>query len=297
MARMDLRHLRYFLAVAEEGHFGRAAERLHIVQPALSVQIRALEEELGATLFERSTRRVSLTDAGRLLLGEAQRTIEQAERTKALIQRAARGETGVVRIGFVGNALASARLSEHLGAFHEAWPNVVLDLHEMAPAAQHDAILAGRLDIGYCSTFGVPFDGRLGVRTVGRWPWYVALGAGHPLARQKSVDIATLAEEPFIVYAAEGEDEGQLFILRQILGKEPKVSYRMSSTLSMLALTAAGLGVALAPEPIRQIASPHVVFRELVGNVPCSDLVVISRAGSEWGPTQRYLEMLDKDAV
>ncbi|WP_225923156.1 LysR family transcriptional regulator [Pseudomonas xantholysinigenes] len=267
---------------------------MHIVQPALSVQIRALEEELGAALFERSTRRVALTDAGRLLLGEAQRTIEQAERTKSLIQRAARGETGIVRIGFVGNALASARLSEDLGAFHDAWPNVVLDLQEMMPAEQQEAILAGRLDIGYCSTFGVPFDARLAVRTLGRWPWYVALGARHPLARQPSLDVSALMDESFIVYAAEGDDEGQLAILRQILGKEPRIAHRMSSMLSMLAVTAAGLGVTLAPEPISHMTLPNVVFRELLGDVPKSDLVVITRAGGEWGPIQRYLEMLDE---
>lgn len=289
---MDLRHLRYFLAVAEEGHFGRAAERLHIVQPALSVQIRALEDELGVQLFERSTRRVELTDAGRLLVVEAQRTIDQADRTKTLIQQAARGETGVVRIGFVGNALASARLSDDLSAFHAARPNVVLDLHEMAPAAQQEAILAGDLDIGYCSTFGADFNPRLNMRTVGSWSWRVAMNARHPLTKQRSVSIAMLEDEPFIVYAAYGGDEGQLTMLRQVLGKEPRVAYRMSSMLSMLALTAAGLGLALAPEPISHISSPNVVYRKLVGKVPKADLVVISRIDREWGPIQQYLKML-----
>ncbi|HBN8626761.1 LysR family transcriptional regulator [Pseudomonas aeruginosa] len=291
---MDLRHLRYFLAIAEEGHFGRAAERLHIVQPALSTQIRALEKELGTALFERSTRKVALTEAGKLLVVEAQRTIEQAEHAKTLIQRVARGETGIVRVGFVGNALASARLSDDLRAFHEAWPNVVLDLREMTPAAQQDAILAGRLDIGYCPTFGAPFDERLAMRTVGSWPWQVVMGTQHPLTKHRSISIAMLQEEPFIVYAADGGEDGQLTILRQVLGREPRVAYRMSSTLSMLALTAAGLGVALAPDPIKHIVSPNVTCRKLAGNAPKSDLVVISRVGGEWGPIQQYLRMLDE---
>ncbi|PRF32337.1 LysR substrate-binding domain-containing protein [Burkholderia multivorans] len=294
---MDLRHLRYFLAVAEEGHFGRAAERLHIVQPALSVQIRALEDELGTALFVRSTRKVMLTDAGRMLVTEARRTLEQAERAKTLIQRAARGETGVVRIGFVGNAVATGRLSDDLTAFHAAWPDVALELHEMAPAAQQDAILAGRLDIGYCPAFGTAFDPKLSVRTVGSWTWQVVMSDRHPLAKRRTVPIAALMDEPFILYAADGDDEGQLAILRQVLGRAPRVAHKVSSTLSVLALTGAGLGVALAPAPLSRIAAPNVVYRKLGKGGPRSELVVLSRIGGEWGAVERYLAMLGERRV
>ncbi|MDS0856839.1 LysR substrate-binding domain-containing protein [Burkholderia pseudomultivorans] len=294
---MDLRHLRYFLAVAEEGHFGRAAERLHIVQPALSVQIRALEDELGTALFVRSTRKVMLTDAGRLLVTEARRTLEQAERAKTLIQRAARGETGVVRIGFVGNAVATGRLSDDLTAFHAAWPGVALELHEMAPAAQQDAILAGRLDIGYCPAFGTAFDAKLSVRTVGSWSWQVVMSERHPLAKRRTVPIAALMDEPFILYAADGDDEGQLAVLRQVLGRAPRVAHKVSSTLSVLALTGAGLGVALAPAPLSRIAAPNVVYRKLGKGGPRSELVALSRIGAEWGAVERYLAMLGERAA
>ncbi|WP_321940213.1 LysR substrate-binding domain-containing protein [Burkholderia cepacia] len=294
---MDLRHLRYFLAVAEEGHFGRAAERLHIVQPALSQQIRALEEEMGTPLFERSTRKVALTDAGRLLVIEAQRTLEQAERAKTLVQRAARGETGIVRIGFVGNAVATGRLSHDLTEFHATWPGVVLDLHEMAPAAQQDAILAGRLDIGYCPAFGVAFDAKLAVRTVGSWSWEVVMSDRHPFAKRRSVSVAALADEPFILYAADGDDEGQLAILRQVLGREPRIAHQVSSTLSVLALTGAGLGVSIAPAPLSRIAAPNVVYRKLAGDTPRSELVALSRLGAEWGAVQQYLTMLGARAA
>ncbi|MDR8728543.1 LysR substrate-binding domain-containing protein [Burkholderia pseudomultivorans] len=294
---MDLRHLRYFLAVAEEGHFGRAAERLHIVQPALSVQIRALEDELGTALFVRSTRKVMLTDAGRLLVIEARRTLEQAERAKTLIQRAARGETGLVRIGFVGNAVATGRLSDDLIAFHAAWPGVALELHEMAPAAQQDAILAGRLDIGYCPAFGTAFDAKLSVRTVGSWSWQVVMSDRHPLAKRRTVPIAALMDEPFILYAADGDDEGQLAVLRQVLGRAPRVAHKVSSTLSVLALTGAGLGVALAPAPLSRIAAPNVVYRKLGKGGPRSELVALSRIGAEWGAVERYLAMLGERAA
>ena len=125
---MDLRHLRYFLAVAEDGHFGRAAERLHIVQPALSMQIRALETELGATLFERTSRRVLLTEAGTLFRAEAERTLQQAARAKDVAQRAGRGEVGSVRIGFVGNAAAAGKLASDVSSFKLAYPQVDLEL-------------------------------------------------------------------------------------------------------------------------------------------------------------------------
>src|SRR5579871_2599117 len=115
---MDLRHLRYFLAVAEEGHFGRAARRLNIVQPALSMQIRALEEELGGPLFLRTSRRVELTEAGMLLREEARRTLDQAEHTRLTVQRSIRGETGNVRVGFAGNAVFSGKLINDLREFH-----------------------------------------------------------------------------------------------------------------------------------------------------------------------------------
>lgn len=294
---MDLRHLRYFLAVAEEGHFGRAAERLHIVQPALSAQIRALEDELGTALFERSTRKVTLTDAGRLLVIEAQRTLEQAAHAKTVVQRAVRGETGVVRIGFVGNAVATGRLSDDLTAFRATWPGVVLELHEMAPAAQQDAILTGRLDIGYCPAFGAAFDAKLTVRTVGSWSWDVVMSDRHPLAKRRSVSVAALADEPFIVYAADGDDEGQLAILRQVLGSEPRIAHKVSSTLSVLALTAAGLGLALAPEPLSRITAPNVVYRKLAARGPKSELVVINRRGGEWGAIQQYLQMFGECTV
>lgn len=290
---MELRHLRYFLAVADEGHFGRAAEKLHIVQPALSAQIRSLEAELGVTLFVRSTRKVELSDAGRILLIEARRTVEQAERAKSVMRRAARGETGVVRIGFVGNAVAAGRLSDDLLAFHAAWPDVAVELHEMASAAQMEAILAGRLDVGYCPQLGHPLAAGLRARPAGSWHWEVAMGARHPLAARRSLRVSDLLEQPFIVYAGDG-DEGQLPLLCQLLGGEPRIAYKVGSTMSVLALAAAGLGLALVPTPLRKLALPNLVYRRLAERSPLvSELAAISRTGDEWGAVRRYLDLLD----
>ena len=160
---MDLRHLRYFVAVAEEGHFGRAAERLHIVQPALSMQIRALEDEMGGALFTRTTRRVELTEAGRLLVVEARRTLAQAERAKEIVQTSLRGEIGTIRLGFVGNAVLTGRLMTDLRAFHARYPSAIIDLHEKPPHSQSEAVLSGELDVGYSPRGGIrhrrPADG------------------------------------------------------------------------------------------------------------------------------------------
>jgi DNA-binding transcriptional LysR family regulator len=148
---MDLRHLRYFLAVAEEGHFGRAADRLHIVQPALSMQIRALETELGTALFERTSRRVTLTEAGTLFRVEAERTLQQAARAKEVAQRAARGEVGTVRVGFVPDPAYAGKVAADVSAFKRAYPKVDLALTELPPLRQVEAVLAGQLNVGYSS--------------------------------------------------------------------------------------------------------------------------------------------------
>jgi DNA-binding transcriptional LysR family regulator len=289
---MELRHLRYFLTVAEEGHFGRAAERLHIVQPALSMQIRALEEELGTPLFIRTTRKVELSAAGRLLIIEAQRTIEQAERAKSLIQKSARGEIGSVRIGFAGNAVLTGKLSEDLQYFHADYPEVTLELREMAPALQEEAILEGRLDVGYCPALGSGFSPGLVVDHLGSWPWEVAMASHHRLAKRRTLSAKLLAEEPFIIYAADGADEGQLAMLHHVLGREPRIAHKVSNTLSVLALAAAGLGLALVPASLSKVTVPNIVYKRLTGRTVASQLVAISRNADEPGAVQRFLEQL-----
>jgi DNA-binding transcriptional LysR family regulator len=167
---MELRHLRYFLKVAEEGHFGRAAQRPHIVQPALSMQVRALEEELGTPLFTRTSRRVELTEAGVLFRVEAERTIRQAARAKDVAQRAARGEVGTVRIGFVGNAAFAGKLAADLRSSRFACPKVELQLSELPPLRQVEAVSLGELDVGYVPEFGYSREQELSVDLIASWP-------------------------------------------------------------------------------------------------------------------------------
>lgn len=286
---MDLRHLRYFLAVAEEGHFGRAAQRLHIVQSALSMQIRALEEELGGPLFVRTSRRVELTEAGRLLRGEAERTLAQAEHAQRTVQRALRGEMGTVRIGFAGNAVFSGRLMSDVRAFHAAYPEAEVVLRELAPYLQVEAIQAGQLDIGYAPSHGGQIvDDSLCFERIGTWPLLVAMPDSHPLVDARPLQVSMLGAEPLIVYAAHGADENMLGGLRRALGREPKV-HRTSSTLSVLALVAAGMGVALVPEPLLQVHIPGVAYRRLDGMEPQADLLLVSRNEETGGAVRAFL--------
>ncbi len=292
---MDLRHLRYFLAIAEEGHFGRAAEKLHIVQPALSMQIRALEEELGGPLFRRTSRRVELTEAGVLFQLEAERTLKQAEHTKASVQKALRGEVGMVRVGFAGNAVFTGKLLNHLRAFRQRYPEVELALSEMTPFAQADAILAGRLDVGYAPGLGAMVNPALLAEQVCQWPWVIAMSAEHPLAQEKHLTAAALVAEPFILYATPGMDDGQLTILRELLGGEPQVSYRAATTLGVLALAAAGMGITLVPATLNIVAVPGIMYKPIVDDQSASDLFLLSRADETAGAVRSFLDVARSD--
>ena len=288
---MDLRHLRYFLAVAEEGHFGRAARRLNIVQPALSMQIRALEEELGGPLFLRTSRRVELTEAGILLREEARRTLDQAEHTRLTVQRAIRGETGNVRVGFAGNAVFSGKLINDFRAFHRTYPDAELIVRELAPQLQANAVIAGQLDIGYTPDPGIASDDRLVYESIGAWRILVALPSDHELAGKRRLTARMLASVPLIAYAAKDADESLVHALRQVLDSPPKVAYQAANTLSVLALVASGLGLALVPAPIAQIALPGVVYKPLDLPGPSMDLMRISRVDESSGAVRAFLTL------
>lgn len=288
---MELRHLRYFLAVAEEGHFSRAAQRLHIVQSALSMQIRALEEELGGPLFVRTSRRVELTEAGMLLRAEAQRTLDQAAHAQRVVQSSIRGEMGCVRIGFAGNAVFSGKLMADVRAFHAAYPDAEVVLRELAPHLQVEAIEAGQLDIGYAPSHGgQSTDASLCFERIGTWRLMLAMPDDHPLANEATLRVSMLGADPLIVYAAHGADENMLSVLRGALGREPKV-HRTASTLSLLALVASGLGVALVPEPLMKMPIPGLVYRVLEEMEPRADLLMISRISETGGAVRAFLEM------
>lgn len=289
---MDLRHLRYFLAVAEEGHFGRAAARLNIVQPALSMQIKALEEELGGALFIRTSRRVELTAAGSLLQIEARRTLEQAEHTRLTVERSLRGETGRVRVGFAGNAIFSGRLIPDLRRFHQRFPDAELLIHEVGPQEQVAAIVAGHLDIGYTPAHSTAVGPDIAVRRIGDWNILVALPEDHPLAQHAGITTEMLAGLPLVLYEAHDVHEHLFILLTRKLGDKCHIAYRAGSTLSTLAMAATGLGLALIPAPLQQVRIPGLVYRPLNEPDLTANLVMISRAQESSQTVKMYLELV-----
>jgi DNA-binding transcriptional LysR family regulator len=294
---VELRHLRYFLAVAEEGHFGRAAERLHIVQPALSMQVRSLEAELGTALFERTSRRVLLTEAGALFRVEAERTIQQAARAKDVAQRAARGEVGSVRIGFVGNASFGGKLAADLSSFKFAYPKVDIEITELPPLRQVEAILSGHLDVGYTYGFQYTQERELAVDRIATWPWILAMRSSHPLIKRAAVSAEDLRGEAFVIYAAHAADDGQVRLLRQLLGEEPRILHHAVNTVTVLTLAAAGMGLALVPASLESVNILNIAYRPLADfQTQHWELVLVSRQKEPSPAVRRFIEIVRTSA-
>jgi DNA-binding transcriptional LysR family regulator len=256
---MELRHLRYFVAVAEEGGFSRAARRLHVVQPTLSMQIRDLESELGGPLFDRGARQTKLTRAGETFLIEARQVLAQAERARSAARLALRGETGSVRIGVAGAAVFGGLPIARIRAFHLARPLVRIELREAGPQRQRAAILAGELDVGYSALAAPPGEPRLTSTPAGSMSFVVALPAGHPLTENANLTADQLAGQQLIEYAV--GDSGDDLAPHPV--RLAPARYRADTTLSVLALVAAGVGVAVVPAGVDQAGVPDVVYRPL----------------------------------
>ncbi|MFF3831686.1 LysR substrate-binding domain-containing protein [Streptomyces sp. NPDC002458] len=286
---MELRHLRYFVTVADERHFGRASALLHVTQSTLSAQVQALEREVGGRLFTRTSRRVELTEAGELLLPEARRALTQAGRALEVARQSVRGETGTVRIGFSGVAVLQGVLSDDLRDFARAHPRVGLTLTELAPAAQIQGVREGALDIGYCPDLGLGDISGLRVTRRAPTPLSVALRSDHELASAAAVTTAELTAHDLIIFASHEEDETVLSRLWPDLEEDRSRVRLVGSTLGVLALASAGVGVALVPTATERIALPGLTYRPLHGSPPGPDLLVLGRHDETSGAVLAYL--------
>lgn len=249
---MELRHLRYFVAVAEELHFTRAAERLHMGQPPLSQQIQALEQELGVALFVRTKRRVALTEAGQRFLQSARQILADTEQAAEQARRAARGEAGELRIGFTSSLPFTTLLPSLLNDYRRRHPQVTLILREMFTTDQFEALIARKLDVGFVRYTNVTAPPGLAVREIRRDPLLVVINQRHPLANEKSLSFAQLKDEGFISYPM-GVGTGLYPMLRQLAagaGFELKVAQEAREATTQIGLVAAGLGVAILPSPL-----------------------------------------------
>lgn len=274
---MELRHLRYFAAVAHELHFGRAAARLHLAQPSLSRQIRALEAELGVELFTRTTRRVELTPAGELLSERVRRVMAEIDEAVDDCQRAARGDAGRMAMSFTGSTTYGL-LPVVARALRVGLPAVELQLHgEMLTPAQIRGLLDRSLDLALLRP---PVHERaLRIDVVRSEPLIVALGAGHRLASAAEVALGDLAEEPLVTYPSHVHS-----VVRDAVeeaceahGFAPRVAMEVAETSTLVSFVAAGVGIALVPASVAAMALPGIAYRPLAGLAPRVELAVAWR--------------------
>jgi DNA-binding transcriptional LysR family regulator len=272
---MELRHLRYFVAVAEELNFSRAAERLGIAQPPLSQQIQHLERELGVALFVRTHRRVELTDVGRALLDDARRTLAQAGRFVDIARRAARGEAGSLRLGFSSAALYTM-VPAILRAFLARAPEVTLNLEERSSEEQIEMLSAGAIDAGFVRLPIVNPAPALSLRTIVREPLLVALWHGHRLAKHRAVALRALAAERFIIVArsaARGLHD-QIVALCRRAGFEPAIAQEAAEVSTIVSLVSAGLGVAIVPASVRNLQRERVTYHATAGGAAMTEMAL-----------------------
>jgi DNA-binding transcriptional LysR family regulator len=266
---MELRHLRYFVAVAEELHFTRAAERLGIKQPPLSLQIRHLEREMGTSLFRRETRGVKLTEAGALLLDEARRILDQVERTKTGVQSRARGETGHIHVGFAGATYVQRLVPGIIRAYRERYPGVVLTPEQSNTARLIAALQAGEIDVAFVRPPIIDGEG-VALDPLIDEPMMIVLPEWHPHAGDPSMPLAALAPETFILFPrALGPGLHDSIIAScQRAGFSPKLGQEASQTVSIIHMVAAGFGVSIVPQSLEQIRVEGVVYLGIEGEAP-----------------------------
>jgi DNA-binding transcriptional LysR family regulator len=263
---MELRHLRYFIAVAEELHFGRAAQNLGISQPPLSQQIQALEQELGARLFERTNRRVELSEAGRLFLEEARLVLAQVDKAADVARRAQLGELGEMKIGFTSSAPFNSTIPKAIYAFRQRFPAVHLNLAEMSSQAVADALLDESIEVGLIRPLALPES--LVATELFREPLVAVINAGHPLAEgsEGGLHMAALAEQPFVFFPRSYGSGlyAQLLSLARQAGFSPHVAQEASEAMTIIGLVSAGLGVSVLPASFQRMRIDGVVYRKLL---------------------------------
>ncbi|MBJ6762493.1 LysR family transcriptional regulator [Myxococcaceae bacterium JPH2] len=295
---MELRHLHYFIAVAEELHFGRAAARLHMAQPPLSQQIRRLEEDLGVLLLERSQRRqVKLTEAGAAFLREARMVLEQAEHAARAAQKAARGDSGHLSVGFVGS-VAFHFFPTLLRAFRRQYPDVELHLVELRTPDQVQALLQDSLQVGLLRSTsevnGLCLEPLLAEELV------AVLPEGHALASRARVDLVDLAREPVVLpprHSGCGTLHDLIMQACALHGITPRIAQQATELHARIALVAGGMGVTMVPATYQVLQREGVVFRPITDPAPRVDLTLAWRQGDRSPLVQAFLNVAREAAA
>lgn len=288
---MELRHLRYFVAVADELHFGRAAERLHIAQPPLSQQIKQLENELGFDLFHRTKRSVVLTEAGGVFLAEVRKIFMQLEQAVQVGQQTSRGELGKLVIGFV-SSMAYNVLPDILRKFRSHFPGVTLELHELTTDEQWKWLSDRRIDIGFVRP---PVDEvAFCTETVFWEALVVALPEGHHLANQVDITVNSLRNEQFLLFPrpfSPGLYDAIISVCQQA-GFSPMVTQEAIQMQTIVSLVAGQMGVAIVPASLQRLQRQGVVYKEMREPMPEVATNVVWRRGDMSPTIQQFLSVV-----
>jgi len=288
---MELRHLRYFITVAEELNFSRAAEKLHIAQPPLSQQIRDLEAELGVQLFQRTKRRVELTAAGVVFLEEVNKVFTQVNQAVRAAQRASRGEIGQLVIGFNSSATYSI-LPELLRRFQQQCPDVELVLHELTTTQQLEKLYRNQIDLGLLY---LPVDeSKFSVLPVFKEPLILALPETHFLVNQPQISMHELIDEPFILpsYHLGAGLYSQIMGLFQQTGFHPQVAQSVTMLQTAVSLVAGGVGIAFVPSSLQNLQRTGVVYKAIAETTPEVEIAVVWQQHDQRALLQRFLNIV-----
>ncbi|MFA9215571.1 MAG: LysR family transcriptional regulator [Sphingomonadaceae bacterium] len=294
---IDLKQLKYFLAVAEEKSFSRAAERLHISQPPLSQQIMKLESELGVRLFARTTRTFELTVEGKALMSEAADLLGKMRMTIDTIRQIDRGEVGRLRVGIVGSAMWGP-IPSLLEEFQTKYPRVTWTLHELGPTLQYEALRAKQVDVGFWREPKLDEDDlktdNLRQELCFRENVCVAINEHHPLAKQDAIELMDIAQEPMLTLALDKSAFPRYLIQCCVkAGFQPTIFQEASEPQTLLAMVGAGLGVALLPETTGRIGWPGVVFLPIRTNPPSANLYVTYTTLDDAPVVRAFLNILN----
>jgi DNA-binding transcriptional LysR family regulator len=287
---IEIRHLRYFMAVAEELHFGRAAERLHIAQPPLSQQIRKLEEILGFPLFHRTSRVVKLTSAGELFLERTRRTLRKMQEDVEEARSVGRGGVGFLKVGFIGSGMLTI-LPSVLGQYRRLYPKVNLLLNEFYSSGVMRALAEGTIDVGFLRDGG-PTEG-LDVEVVFSEPFVAVVPVRHPLAQRRTLSAGDLRDEPFVLFPSlvgRTAYDKTISLCTQH-GFRPHIVQEAPQLLTIARLVEAGLGVTILPACVERIAPPGVLCRRLRGARSKSEIEIACRTGDERALVNTFCQM------
>jgi DNA-binding transcriptional LysR family regulator len=293
---VELRHLKYFVAVAEELNFARAARRVHIAQPSLTKQIQQLEQELGFPLLYRTKKKVELLDTGHVFLDEAQRLLCQAENTIQSTRRTHTGESGRLVIGFSSSA-APEVLPRILRRYHALYPKVVVDLWETVSIKNAESLLESAMSVALARSPTFLSHELFCFEAIQHERFIVALPDSHPLTKQKSIGIKTLESEPMIVPPLQpgwGYADSMFQIFRDY-GIIPRIAQEATGALPVVTLVAGGFGVALIPASLVNFSLPGVTYRPIKGRCRTSDLTLVWRRDSRASTVRAFLEVVRKE--